>query len=402
MRIGYLDCFSGISGDMMLGALVDAGVPIDVLNEAAESLRLGAKLEARKVLRGGIGGTKVDLRIARDSNGKNEKTPHRHLSSILGIIHAAPLAASVQARAARAFELLGAAEAEIHDLPVEKVHFHELGAVDTIVDLVCSARGAEWLGVEKWFASNLNVGNGTVECQHGRLPVPAPATLKLLQDAPVYSSGAEMERITPTGAALLRMLEVEYKPLPPARIERTGYGAGSREMAGEANLLRLLTAKVEDTVQENGPRQIAVLETAVDDMNPQLVGYLAEYLLKAGALDVYRTPLQMKKGRTGILLTILAKPGDLGVMRDLLFRESSTLGVRWRMEERYELAREFREVQTPWGAVPVKLARDAEGHVLNAAPEYDVCRELAEKYSIPLKQIMQCALEAWAAGKGAK
>lgn len=387
---------------MMLGAMVDAGVSLAVLNEAAESLHLGARLEAREVVRGGIRGTKVDVVISEIQEEAKGKVPHRHLDVILKMIHASSLSVNVRAQAAKAFQMLGAAEAEIHSIPLEKVHFHELGAVDTIIDIVCSARGAEWLGVDKWIASTLNVGSGTVVCRHGRLPVPAPATLKLLEGALIYASGAEMERVTPTGAALLRMLDVEYKPLPAGRVERTGYGAGGREIDGEINLLRLLTVGLDVALHSEGSTQIVVIETAVDDMNPQLISYLAESLLRAGALDVYRTPVQMKKGRTGILLTVLAKPGMLNAMRDLLFRESSTLGVRWRIEERLELARYFCKVQTPWGPVSIKVARDAEGKVLNAAPEYEECRELAGNNSIPLKQIMQSALAAWAAGKEVK
>ncbi len=404
MRIGYLDCFAGISGDMMLGALVDAGVPFTVLEETTAALNVGARLEMRKVTRGGISATKVDVispdsRHA-DSNHTHEShvadahehphhdsdshshshehhhhdssshshthehgththshseanasysehshthshAPHRSLSAILGIIRGAAISEAVKGRAARAFQLLGEAEARIHSVPVESVHFHEVGAVDTIVDIVCSAAGVEALKVDRWFASNLNVGSGTVVCAHGTLPVPAPATLALLGDAPVYAAGPPMERITPTGAALLRMLDVRYAPLPPIRVAAAGYGAGGRDTPGEPNALRIMIGEdqvsenqigKEQTGDESGTEPIAVIETVIDDCSPQLLAYVSELLLAAGAWDVYRTPVQMKKGRTGVQMTVLCHPDKAKGMRDLLFRETSTIGLRWRLE----------------------------------------------------------------------
>ena len=285
MRIGYLECFSGISGDMLLGALVDAGVPFGALAETAAALNVGARLEMHKVSRGGLAAIKVDViteeqgprdqgdkgtehahshhdheRHAHEHAGQRPEigdqrsehehghvhAPHRSLSTILGIIEAAALAKRVKQRSARAFQLLGEAEAAIHSIPVEKVHFHEVGAVDTIVDIVCAAAGCEALGVDRWMASPLNVGSGTVKCQHGTLPVPAPATLALLGDAPVYAAGPPMERVTPTGAAVLRMLDVSYGPLPAMRVGARGYGAGGRDTPGEPNLLRLLVGEAQE------------------------------------------------------------------------------------------------------------------------------------------------------------
>ncbi len=323
MRIGYLECFSGISGDMLLGALVDAGVPFARLEETAAALGVGARLEMRKVSRGGLAATKVDVLTSEQSasepvhshEGHEEHThhshaheehthhahaPHRPLSAILKIIRSAPLAEAVKERSIRAFQLLGEAEAAIHSISIENVHFHEVGGVDTIVDIVCAAVGAESLGVDRWLASPLNVGSGTVECQHGTLPVPAPATLALLVDAPVYSAGAPMERVTPTGAVLLRMLDVRYQPLPPMRVKASGYGAGGRETPGEPNLLRLLVGEQEDA-QADQAESVAVIETVIDDSSPQLLGYVSDLLLAAGAWDVYRASVQMKKGRTGVL-----------------------------------------------------------------------------------------------------
>ncbi len=231
----------------------------------------------------------------------------------------------------RAFQLLGEAEAAIHSVPIEEVHFHEVGAVDTIVDIVCSAAGAEALGVDRWLASPLNVGSGTVHCQHGTLPVPAPATLALLADAPVYAAGEPMERVTPTGAVLLRMLDVQYAPLPAIRILKTGYGAGGRETAGQPNLLRLL---IGEESSEAATESIAVIETVIDDSNPQLLAYVSEKLLEAGAWDVYRASVQMKKGRSGVQMTVLCRPDLVPALQEMLFRETTTIGLRWRLENK--------------------------------------------------------------------
>lgn len=416
MRIGYLECFSGISGDMLLGALVDAGVSFACLAETVAALNVGARLEIRKVSRGGLAATKVDV-ITPDTlavepghshedhpkHKHHEHEPHAHtahaprrsLSAILEIIQAAPLSEAVKQRSMRAFQLLGEAEAAIHSVPVEEVHFHEVGAVDTIVDIACAATGAEALGVDRWLSSPLNVGSGTVVCQHGTLPVPAPATLALLGDAPVYAAGEPMERVTPTGAVLLRMLDVQYAKLPAMRVLKTGYGAGGRETAGQPNLLRLLVGE-EDTVVISEAESIAVIETVIDDCNPQLLSYVSELLLAAGAWDVYRTTAQMKKGRTGVQMTVLCRPDLLPALQNLLFRETTTIGLRWRLENKVALAREFTEVETRWGKVKIKIARWPDGKIANAAPEYEDCRQLAAGHSVPLKQVMEEAMHAYA------
>jgi hypothetical protein len=412
MRTAYLECFSGISGDMLLGALVDAGVSFDSLAETAAALNVGAKLEMRKVSRGGLAATKVDVfSPEQHSSGpghshgdhlEHTHAPHRHLSAILAIIRSAPLAETVKDRAIRAFQLLGEAEAVIHSIPIEKVHFHEVGAVDTIVDIVCAAAGAELLGVDRWLSSPLNVGSGTVVCEHGTIPVPAPATLALLADAPVYAAGEPMERVTPTGAAVLRMLDVSYAPLPAMRIKASGYGAGARETAGQPNLLRLLVGEEESAGEEKSEQaghgeSIAVIETVIDDSTPQLLAYVCELLLAAGAWDVYRVAVQMKKGRAGVQMTVLCRPDLLPALREILFRETTTIGLRWRFENKVALAREFARVETPWGAVCIKIARWPNGHVANAAPEYEDCRRLAAEHPVPLKQIMQEAMRIYAA-----
>ena len=414
---------------MFLGALVDAGVPFHTLEATTEALNVNARLAMRRVMRGGIAATKVDVLTGDEAavahehdhdhghghehshehshghahehehtheQGHEEHShaeSHRSLSTILGIIAGAPLADAVKARATRAFQILGEAEAAIHAISVERVHFHEVGAVDTIVDLVCAAAGAEALGVDRWLASALNVGSGTVQCAHGTLPVPAPATLALLGDAPMYAAGAPMERVTPTGAAILCMLDVRYEALPAVRVAAKGYGAGGRETPGQPNLLRLLVAEAEGDAQTES---MAVMETVIDDSTPQLLAYVSERLLEAGAWDVYRTPVQMKKGRTGVQMTVLCRPEMVPAMRDLIFQETTTLGLHWRVEHKELLAREFAEVRTEWGAVRMKIAQGAQGEVLNAAPEYEDCRALAVQHGIPLKRVMQAALHAWA------
>ena len=451
MRIGYLECFSGISGDMLLGALVDAGVPFSSLAETAETLNVGARLEMRKVTRGGLTATKVDVltpdhpasqpehshghhihehhaheghehtheehddktacapsipRPLAEWVGDHEShpshthdhahthththTPHRSLSAILSIIRSAPLSEAVKHRSMRAFQLLGEAEAAIHSMPIESVHFHEVGAVDTIVDIVCAAAGCELLGVDRWMASPLNVGSGTVVCQHGTLPVPAPATLALLGDAPVYSAGPPMERVTPTGAAVLRMLDVGYGSLPSMRVKASGYGAGGRETPGQPNLLRLLVGEAGESADAES---VAVIETVIDDSTPQVLAYVSEKLLEAGAWDVYRASLQMKKGRTGVQLTVLCRPDLVSALRDLIFRETTTIGLRWRLENKVALKREYWDVGTTWGEVTVKVARWPDGKIANASPEYEDCRLLATQFSVPLKQVMQEAMQ---------
>jgi len=388
---------------MLLGALVDAGVPFSCLAETAAALNVGARLEVRKVSRGGLAATKVDV-IAPDQAASepahshhdhpaHTHAPHRSLPAILDLIRSAPLTETVKERASRAFQLLGEAEAAIHSIPIEQVHFHEVGAVDTIVDIICAAAGCEALNVDRWLSSPLNVGSGTVVCQHGTLPVPAPATLALLGDAPVYADGESMERVTPTGAAMLRMLDVRYEPLPLLRILKAGYGAGGRETQGQPNLLRLLVGE-EEVRQAAEAESIAVIETVIDDSSPQLLAYVSEKLLEAGAWDVYRAAVQMKKGRAGVQMTVLCRPDLAPALQNLLFRETTTIGLRWRLEHKVALAREFVEVETSWGKVRIKIARWPSGRIANAAPEYEDCRLLATQFSVPLKQVMEEAMRA--------
>ncbi len=428
MRIAYLDCFSGISGDMFLGALLDAGVSQKLLVDTVAALDIGARIEASKVVRGGIAATKVDVYCHgekdlprevfweqgghghahghkhdprhEDSHGHHHRqhSGHEHgrsLTAIRGIVEKTAISSTAKAAAIGVFEALGAAEAEIHDTSIEHVHFHEVGAVDAMVDIVCGAVGAEALGVDEWVCSPLNVGGGTVKCAHGTLPVPAPATLKLLQDAPIFSSGPQVELVTPTGAALVRTLAARFGSLPAMKVEKAGYGAGSRDFPEHPNVLRLTIG--EAAAKLSAPSDtVTVLEANLDDLSPQVLAYAMERLLEAGALDVFSAPVQMKKNRPGSLLTVLAKPEDADRLAKLIFAETTTLGIRRREERRHTLARRWESVQTHWGPVRIKIA-SMNGTIANYAPEYEDCRALAEQNHVPLKRVIEEAMREYKA-----
>ncbi len=422
MRIAYLDCFSGISGDMFLGALLDAGVSPKLLEGTVAALNIGARLEISRVTRDGISATKVDVYahgekdLPREVFWEQQNHDHAHghshehgprhgrsLTEIRTIIEKAAISRSAKAIAIRIFEALGQAEAEIHDTSIEQVHFHEVGAVDAMVDIVCAAVGAESLAVEEWICSPLNVGGGTVKCAHGTLPVPAPATLKLLRDAPVYSSGPQFELVTPTGAAIVKTLCSRFAPFPAMKIEKAGYGAGTREFPEHPNLLRLTIGEAvlsdEATTSQNTTNEkITVLEANLDDLSPQVLAYAMERLLAEGALDVFSIPVQMKKSRPGALLTVLTKTGDANRLTKLIFAETTTLGVRRREEQRQTLARRWETVDTTWGPVRIKIA-NMNGNVSNYAPEYEDCRTLAEAQHVPLRTVMQEAIQQYLRGE---
>jgi uncharacterized protein (TIGR00299 family) protein len=437
MRIAYLDCFSGISGDMFLGALVGAGVSAKMLEETVAALDIGARIEVSPVVRSGISATKVDVysrgekdlprevfweqgghgRAHRHGHEPTEAdaprhesdqrsaraaapAPHehghgRHLSEIRQIIEKAAISPAAKTTAIRVFEALGAVEAEIHNSSIEKVHFHEVGAVDAMVDIVCGAVGADALGVDEWVCSPLNVGGGTVKCAHGTLPVPAPATLKLLEDSPVFSSGPQVELVTPTGAALVKVLASRFGSLPAMKIEKSGYGAGSRDFPEHPNVLRLIIGEAAATLRAPSDT-VTVLEANLDDLSPQVLAYAMERLLEAGALDVFSAPVQMKKNRPGALLTVLTKPEDGDRLAKMIFAETTTLGIRRRDERRHTLARRWESVQTQWGPVRIKIA-SMNGSIANYAPEYDDCRALAEQNHVPLKRIIEEAMREYKA-----
>ena len=420
MRIAYLDCFSGISGDMFLGALIDAGVSPDLLEDSVKALDIGARLEISKVVRAGISATKVDVYangekdLPREvfweqhghdhphehSHGHGHSHEHRHdhgrtLTDIHKIIEKAAISSTAKATAIEIFEALGRAEAEIHNTSIAQVHFHEVGAVDAMVDIVCAAVGAESLSVDEWVCSPLNVGGGTVKCAHGTLPVPAPATLKLLQDAPVYSSGPQVELVTPTGAAIVKTLSTRFAPFPAMKIDKSGYGAGTRDFPEHPNLLRITIGEAEPTDRANTSNEsITVLEANLDDLSPQVLAYAMERLLAEGALDVFSVPIQMKKSRPGALLTVLAKMEDANRLTKTIFAETTTLGVRRREEQRQTLSRRWETVDTTWGPVRIKIA-NLNGSISNYAPEYEDCRTLAEAQQVPLRTIMQEAIQQY-------
>ncbi len=405
MRIAYLDCFSGISGDMFLGALIATEPTLaGVLEKTVSALDIGARLEISQVTRSGIMATKVDVIVAgekdhaRESHQHGHKHQHEHtrgLNEIRQIIGRAPISPSARNSATHIFESLGAAEAKIHGIPIEKVHFHEVGAVDAIVDIVGAAVGAEALHVDEWVCSPLNVGGGTVECAHGRFPVPAPATVELLKDSPVYSSGVEAELVTPTGAAIVSALATRFASFPAMKIVASGYGAGSREVPRHANVLRLTIGETGEATSAT-EEKISVLEANLDDMSPQVFGYVMDRLLVEGALEVFGTPVQMKKSRPGMVLTVLAEREDASRLTRVLFTETTTLGVRMREEQRQVLPRQFVAVQTPWGEVRMKVA-SLNGTLANYAPEYEDCRRLAAEHHIPLKTVIQEAVRAYLA-----
>jgi uncharacterized protein (TIGR00299 family) protein len=469
MRIAYLECFSGMSGDMFLGALVDTGVPARVLEETVAALGVGARLEISRVLRSGISATKVDVWVEGEKDlpreeywerrehsqehshqhhshpsddqdehvhpahshshpGESSRAepalslpkgvpaphdpgPHEHehsrershgrgLTEIRGIISAASISSSAKKTAIAIFEALGAAEAKIHETSVESVHFHEVGAVDAMVDIVCAAAGAEALGVDEIICSSLNVGGGMVKCAHGTFPVPAPATLELLKDAPVYSSGLQAELVTPTGAAIVKTLARRFAAFPEMKIEKSGYGAGSRDFPGHPNVVRLVigeAAAAAFLAAKTATETTTVLEANLDDLNPQVFGYVMDRLLEEGALDVFGMPVQMKKNRPGTLLTVLCKPEDAGKLTRLIFTETTTLGVRRREEMRQTLARRWENVRTQWGEVRIKIA-SMNGSVTNFAPEYEDCRRIAAERHVPLKAVMQEAARLYLGG----
>ena len=523
MRIAYLECFSGISGDMFLGALLDAGVPPEVFTRTVEALGVDARLEISRVDRSGISATKLDVIAAGEkelpreefwaealsnqqsaispatpspathshdherehaqgqshshghehSHGNAEPhthshehshshshraqapspadshshehshsqappraaVPHEHshshshdhghqhehglkhthshrgLKEIRQIIHAADISQSAKDRAIKIFEALGAAEAKIHNTDIEDIHFHEVGAIDAIVDIVCASVGAEALCVDEWVCSPLNVGGGTVVCAHGAFPIPAPATLELLKHAPVYSGDIQKELVTPTGAAIVGVLASRFSHFPAMKTVKTGYGAGTRDFKNSPNVLRISVGETAERHEPGPPdraafarsgvdeqpfpmEEITVLEASVDDMTPQIFGYVMEQALQNGALDAFGTPVQMKKSRPGMLLTVLCRTEDSQNLTKLILAETTTLGVRMRKESRAALVRRHISIDTKWGAVRMKLA-NLNGSISNYAPEYEDCRQIATEQKVPLKTVIQEAIKVY-------
>jgi uncharacterized protein (TIGR00299 family) protein len=390
MKIAYFDCFSGASGDMLLGALLDSGLELARLETELRRLPLPDwSLTSEKTTKKGISATQVRVH-------NHEHHPHRGLSEILRIIdagRAAGLSARAAERASTVFRRLGESEAKIHNVPVESIHFHEVGAVDAIIDIVGACAGFDLLGIEEFYASPLNVGAGRVEAAHGVMPVPAPATAELLRGVPAYSTGIERELLTPTGAAIVTTLVRQFGPLPAMKVDRIAYGAGTADLPGQANVLRMFIGESAPSAMAHD-ETIAIIEASVDDMNPQVYAYFAERALELGALDVTSAPLQMKKGRPGQLITALAPPERADALVELFFRETTTIGVRTWEARRRVLAREMVRVETPYGPVQVKVAR-MNGRVLNAAPEFEECRRIALERGAPLKLVLAAAAAAF-------
>ena len=390
MKLAYFDCFSGISGDMTLGALVDAGCSVELLRTELQALQVpGWELTAEKVWKNGMSATHV--RVKTEDQQKN-----RSLSAILGILKNSQLAPPVRDRALAIFQKLGEAEAHVHNAPLDKIHFHEVGAVDAIVDIVGACIGFYALGIDRFVCSPLNIGGGTAKMAHGVMPVPAPATARLLQGAPSYSNGVQRELVTPTGAAIVATLCDSFGPQPPMTVSAIGYGAGTADLEGQPNVVRIMIGESTGKTLTGFDEEIAIIEANLDDMNPQIYGYVLEKALLAGALDVYTTALQMKKNRPGTLLTMLCRPEDTNTLIALLFAETTTFGVRTYRAQRRALPREWVNVTTTYGDVRIKLSR-SNGHILHVAPEYDDCRKLAVEKQVPLQHVISEALRTYEA-----
>jgi uncharacterized protein (TIGR00299 family) protein len=392
MTLAYFDCFSGISGDMTLGALVDAGVSIDALRSELSKLNLpGYRITAEKVTRSGIAATKVNVAL------DEKKQPVRHLSDIRTIIESSLLSQAVKQKSIRIFASLGEAEARVHGTTPDKIHFHEVGAVDAIVDIVGSVIGLDLLGITELAGSSINLGSGAIRSAHGTLPVPSPAASELLKGIPVYASSLLFELTTPTGAAIISTLSSSFGPLPRMKIDRIAYGAGNKDFPEQPNVLRLFIGEPVDAYEEDSS---VVIETNIDDMNPQAYDYIIEKLMQQGAQDVYLTPIIMKKGRPAILLSVLTDKAKSEAMLNTIFRETTSIGVRINEVGRKKLTREIREVETVYGKVRMKVSRQGD-ETLTVTPEYEDCRRIAEERQIPLKQVIEEARNMFSR-KGAK
>ncbi|HVL66811.1 MAG TPA: nickel pincer cofactor biosynthesis protein LarC [Vicinamibacterales bacterium] len=386
----YFDCFSGASGDMILGGLLDLGLPLDDLRAALGSLAVDlGGISARRVQRAGVSATKFVVAAEQPTSEHHHR--HYHLKGIVAAINRSALSPAGKARAIHLFERLAEAEAAIHEMPVEKVHLHEVGALDSIIDIVGAVYGLEQLGADRVVSSPLNVGGGTVRCAHGVFPVPAPATARLLTGVPVYSGDVQMELVTPTGALIVTGYAQSFGPIPPMSLERIGYGAGDRDPKQHPNVLRLLVGESREGAHAS---RVVEITCEIDDMNPQIFGALMDRLHAEGALDVFYAPVQMKKNRPGTLVTVLARPDDREKLSTILFTETTTIGVRYQEMMRECLERELVDVETPLGAVRFKVAR-RNGRVLNASAEFDDCARIATERGLPIKEVQGVALQAW-------
>ncbi|MBL9094867.1 MAG: nickel pincer cofactor biosynthesis protein LarC [Planctomycetaceae bacterium] len=389
MKIAYLDCLSGISGDMTLGALVDAGVDLAAIQAAVDSLKLpSCKLVQTEVKRKGFRATKINVE-------HEPEHAHRHLHHITDMIDASELTPRQKDLAKRIFTKLGEAEAKVHGTTIRKVHFHEVGAVDSIADICGAAVGWDLLGVDRIVCSPVPTGRGFVQIEHGRCSIPAPATAELLQGVPLAESHVDGELTTPTGAAILATLVDSYGPLPSLKIDRIGYGSGDKDFATHPNILRLF---VGESVESAASDQVWVVETNLDDVSGEIIGYCTTKLWEKGALDVYTTSIQMKKNRPGTTITVLCQAADLEKIEKTLFRETGTLGVRRWPVSRHKMERKAHSVETQWGPIEGKLGWVA-GQEPSFAPEFEACRKVAEAQSVALKDVYEAAHRAFDAAK---
>ncbi len=390
MSVAYFDCFCGAAGDMILGALIDAGCPLDALQRVVDRLELpGVRLEAAPTTRHGLAATQARVVVEAGS-----QTAHRHLPQIEQIIENARLGGRIAERARAVFRRLAEAEARVHGTSVERVHFHEVGAADAIVDIVGACAALETLGVDRIECSPIPTGSGTVTCAHGVMPVPAPATAQLLRGVALADCPEPGELTTPTGAAILTTLAERFGPLPAMTLTAVGSGAGSRQGKTRPNMLRVLIGEPAAAADGETCDTVALLETQVDDATGQVLGHAAEVLLAAGALDVTIVPIIMKKGRPGQLLTVVCRPGDADALAEVVFAETGTLGVRLGTAARLKLARETQPVGTPFGTVRVKIGRRGE-RVVRVWPEYEDCAAAARKAGVALHVVQQEALRSW-------
>jgi len=379
MKIAYIDCFSGISGDMFLGALLDLGLPRTVLKQGLAALPLAPyKMVITSQQRMNITGRQVKVTVP------TQKHHHRNSAEITRIITKSTLSKEVKDLSINVFQRLAAAEAKIHHKKISEVHFHEVGAIDSIIDIVGTAIGMAYLKFDEVYASPVPLSSGFTTCQHGVLPLPAPATVELLKGVPVCGTSLKTELVTPTGAALLTTIATHYQSIPPMKITKTGYGVGSTQLKDRPNLLRIIVGEQSDLDVD----QVLVLEANIDDMVPELYEYLMEQLLKKGALDVSFSPIQMKKNRPGTLLRVICPPEKKGELINIIFQESTSAGIRYYHAHRMTLPRETRKISTPFGTLSVKVFKDAQGEYY-ALPEYEQCKRIAKKNALPLKKVYQ-------------
>jgi uncharacterized protein (TIGR00299 family) protein len=402
MNTLYLDCFSGISGDMFLAALLDIGLPEPYLRDILATLHLHDNhLKIARTVVQGFAATQVTVEegthlhggqheLAGHGEHQNEHHEHRNLAEISQLLHQAALPDTIRTRAVAVFTQLAQAEAAVHGTTVDRIHFHEVGATDALIDIVGTVAGLDFLKIDRVVCSPLPLARGWVRCAHGEIPLPGPAVCRLLDGVPVYGEDLEMELVTPTGAALVRALADDFGPMPPMRLTRTGYGAGAHERPdGRPNLLRLLLGQ-DELLRE--AQEVEVIETHLDDWNPEFWPHLSTRLMALGALDVCLIPIQMKKGRAGFLLRVIGEAANRPLLTQALFTETSSIGLRWRRETRMTLPRETVMVRTPWGELAAKKITRPDG--ISISPEYEVCRKVAEEHQVALQEVYAAVVRA--------